>query len=304
MRAAKMGARPPFPLMTAADAPSAQHIQLPCWLFERPHYRSMSLEAKVAYALLLDRFKLSRKNGWVNERGEVFVLFPRRELAEKLGTGEKRATAVFRELTALGLIWEARPGLCAANQIYLARVPEPPLRNGGFDGSGGAGTAAPEPPPPPSNHTKKNQNKKNQPKKVSPSRTGGDGPADGMRPEGGARRDAETGAEELLSAILAACCLESFAPETARVFENAIERLFYSESLRVDKALLPQKRVRSRLLLLNDAILRDVEAKMASNTDRPIKNSTAYTMSMIFNAISESESDLMVDPYLNRLRGP
>ena len=73
-------------------------------------------------------------------------------------------------------------------------------------------------------------------------------------------------------------------------------------SFRVGKAILPQARVRSRLHRLNEMILRDVEQKMAENTERPIRNTTAYLMSLIFNAISESESDLLVDPYLNRLR--
>ena len=98
------------------------------------------------------------------------------------------------------------------------------------------------------------------------------------------------------------CELNVFPDDTARVFENAVERLFYSESFRVGKAILPQARVRSRLHRLNEMILRDVEQKMAENTERPIRNTTAYLMSLIFNAISESESDLLVDPYLNRLR--
>ena len=35
-----------------------------------------------------------------------------------------------------------------------------------------------------------------------------------------------------------------------------------------------------------------------------MKNSTAYTMATIFNCIAESESDVMVDPYLNGLNAP
>lgn len=42
---------------------------------------------------------------------------------------------------------------------------------------------------------------------------------------------------------LDACELSYFEPETARVFENAIERLFYSDSFRIGKAVLPQSRV-------------------------------------------------------------
>ena len=66
--------------------------------------------------------------------------------------------------------------------------------------------------------------------------------------------------EAELTGILEACELECFEPEVARVFENAIERLFYSESFRIGKAVLPQRRVRSRLHLLDGMILRTADA--------------------------------------------
>ena len=242
-------------------------------------------------------------------------------MAKELRVGEKRVTAAFRELAERGLIWEKRCGLCAANQIYLALVqpeddPEyecaPFMRGGNSGGSGpvdpalpepsnprfrnsqnnGAGAVDPaplEPPYPPASKKEINQNYKSQ-KEVSQS-----------IPR--AREDRLTDDdEEELTEILESCELNVFPDDTARVFENAVERLFYSESFRVGKAILPQARVRSRLHRLNEMILRDVEQKMAENTERPIRNTTAYLMSLIFNAISESESDLLVDPYLNRLR--
>ena len=110
--------------------------------------------------------------------------------------------------------------------------------------------------------------------------------------------------EAELMGSLDACELSYFQPEAARVFENAIERLFYSDSFRIGGAALPQSRVRSRLRLLDGMILRVAESKLRANTDRTIKNSTAYTMATIFNCIAESESDLMVDPYLNSLGSP
>ena len=44
--------------------------------------------------------------------------------------------------------------------------------------------------------------------------------------------------------ILDACELHCFPPEVARVFENAIERLFYLDHFRVGGATLPRSRVR------------------------------------------------------------
>lgn len=101
-----------------------------------------------------------------------------------------------------------------------------------------------------------------------------------------------------------ACELDSFEPEVAKVFENAIERLFYSDSVRIGNATLPRNRVRSRLRLLDWMILDAAKDKLRSNLGRQVKNSTAYTMATVFNCIAESESDLLVDPYLNSLGGP
>ena len=109
--------------------------------------------------------------------------------------------------------------------------------------------------------------------------------------------------QEQLAHILENCELWIFDPETAKVFANAIERLFYSDSFRIGKAVLPRANVRSRLWDLDAVILQSVAGKLKSN-QRDVRNSTAYTMATIFNCIAESESDLMVDPELNRMAAP
>ena len=113
-----MKERPNFPLMRQTDIQSIYHMQMPRWLFSDPRYADMSLDAKVAYTFLLNRFQLSRRNGWTNERGEVFVIFPRKELAKELRVCEKRVTAAFQTLAERNLIWEKRCGRGDANQIY------------------------------------------------------------------------------------------------------------------------------------------------------------------------------------------
>lgn len=96
MRAAKMKERPSFQLMVQTDVQSIYHMQMPRWLFSDTRYCEMSLDAKVTYTFLLNRFQLSRRNGWVNERGEVFVIFPRKALAKELRICEQRVTAAFK----------------------------------------------------------------------------------------------------------------------------------------------------------------------------------------------------------------
>ena len=339
MRAAKLKERPGFSLMKQTDIQSIYYMQMPRWLFSDPRYADMSLDAKVAYTFLLNRFQLSRRKGWVNDQGEVFVIFPRLALAKELRVCEKRVTAAFRVLANRQLIWEKRCGRGDANQIYLARVepvddpdyqcapfltvegeeggfrtadmagladvPEAPLpsepqklplQNGGNGGSGTADATVLEPhDPPPSK--KENRKKEHSEKEVSQSVTSP--MATGAAWDG--RGDAEE--EELLD-ILDACELDCFAPETAHVFENAVERLFYSDSFRIGNATLPKSRIRAKLRMLDGMVLRSAESKLTANLDREVKNSTAYTMATILNCIAENESDLMVDPYLNSLRAP
>jgi len=119
MKAAKLTEHPSFRLMRQTDVQNVWHMQMPRWLFSDPRYADMSLDAKVAYTFLLNRFQLSRRNGWVNDAGEVFVIFPRKALAKELRICEQRVTAAFRKLAELQLIWEKRCGRGDANQIYL-----------------------------------------------------------------------------------------------------------------------------------------------------------------------------------------
>ena len=330
MKAVQMKERPEFSLMKQNDVQSIYYMQMPRWLFYDPRYAELSLEAKVTYTFLLNRFQLSRRKGWVNDRGEVFVIFPRQALAKELRICEQRVTAAFRALAACQLIWEKRCGRGDANQIYLARVEpkddpqyecapfnseeyedcdsrtadiefldgdeggkEP--QNTGFRNreNGGSRTAdfeVLEPRNPQASKKEINNNKTSYP---DVSQSVGATYVD---------RQADEEAERELTGILEACELEFFPQDTARVFENAIERLYYSDSYRIGKAVLPQSRVRAKLRLLDNMILRDAESKLAANLERKVKNSTAYTMAVIFNCITESESDLMVDPYLNSLR--
>ena len=122
MRAAKMKERPSFTLMKQTDIQSVYYMQMPRWLFSDPRYAELSLDAKVTYTFLLNRFQLSRRKGWVNDHGEVFVIFPRKALAKELRICEQRVTAAFRHLVEAKLVWEKRCGRGDANQIYLAKV--------------------------------------------------------------------------------------------------------------------------------------------------------------------------------------
>lgn len=349
MKAAPMTTKPSFPLMKQGDIQTIYHLQMPRWLFTDPRYMGLALETKVAYTFLLNRFQLSRLNGWVNEDGAVFIIYTRRSLAEEMQVSYRKVIDAMKELSAAGLIWEKRCGRGDANQIYLALVTHSevcggsaPFVNSGHEAAG----APPEDEPPvdggapdarsaepalldgtepndgtsaasvevPEQHFKKCGN--------------GTSASAGMKlPEVPDRhpnyknkshidfshtesshsvRNAglePAGEQAQLDRILKNCELWIFDPDTAKVFANAIERLFYTDGFRIGKAQLPQANVRSRLWELDSTILQSVQGKLKSN-QREVKNSTAYVMAVIFNAISETHSDILVDPYLNRIGAP
>lgn len=101
--------------------------------------------------------------------------------------------------------------------------------------------------------------------------------------------------------ILENCQLEYFDEEERKVLYDALERMYFSESLKIGKAILPQDKVRSRMYEIDINILESALHNLHKN-DKPISNITAYVMSTIFNCITEEYSLLHVDPYLNSLR--
>ena len=114
--------RPAFTLMKLNDAISHFHMQMPRWLFSDPQYSGLSLESKVAYTFLLNRFQLSRRNGWVNRHGEVYVIYTREDLAREMQVSYRKAITCFKELAQKYLLWEQRQGRGMPNRIFLAEV--------------------------------------------------------------------------------------------------------------------------------------------------------------------------------------
>lgn len=130
MKAAPLTQKPSFPLMKQGDIQNVYHLQMPRWLFTDPRYMGLALETKVAYTFLLNRFQLSRLNGWVNEDGAVFIIYTRRSLAEEMQVSYRKIIEAMKELSVAGLIWEKRCGRGHANQIYLALVKHETIKGG------------------------------------------------------------------------------------------------------------------------------------------------------------------------------
>lgn len=114
--------RPGFSLMKLSETLSYFHMQMPRCLFSDAKYSEMSMESKVSYTFLLNRFQLSRRNGWVNRHGEVYVNYTREDLAREMQVSYRKAITCFKELAQKHLLWEQRQGRGMPNRIFLAEV--------------------------------------------------------------------------------------------------------------------------------------------------------------------------------------
>ena len=109
---------------------SASHYQtsdrfyaLPKVLFENPIYEDMRLDAKVAYAMLKDRLDLSFKNNWIDENGNIYLVYSNSNLMKILSCSKSTLLRIKKQLTEYGLIHEVQQSTSKsgnlANRIYL-----------------------------------------------------------------------------------------------------------------------------------------------------------------------------------------
>ena len=323
------------------DIISCEFLKIPKAMFANAKYRKLSSDAKLTYALLYDRLSLSKLNGWINEDDEVFLIYTREEVAEDLGISYKKAISAFKELTEAQLITEQRCGRGIPNKIYIVKpelseneakvyikhenlrttksacleneqedkdcqnnisesgaeisdMPNGNIKNCHIGISKGAVSEYQDVPNQHPNQTNINKtyniNTYNSQSVTEHEHK--------MIPPDDGQADDET---KDFERIIKKCNLESFDDEEQKILYDALERMYYTKEFKIGDAVLPQKKVRSRMYELNDSILRSAIFNLHKN-DRKIKNITGYVMSTIFNCITEEYSLLHVDPYLNAMR--
>ena len=75
--------------------------------------------AKVLYAVLLDRANLFRANGWMDEGGNIYTVFPLNKIADLVEKGPSTVKNALNELETVGLIERRRCGNGMSNRIYV-----------------------------------------------------------------------------------------------------------------------------------------------------------------------------------------
>ncbi len=95
-----------------------EFYQFPKWLL----MMNLNSDSKLLYMILLDRYKLSIKNGWIDKANRVYMIYTRSEAMKMLGIGNKKCSKLFDELKDAGLIEEKRSGAMKPNTLYLKGI--------------------------------------------------------------------------------------------------------------------------------------------------------------------------------------
>ena len=97
-------------------------FQIPKVLFKMRREGSLSLTAFDIYLLMSDRFRLSKKNGWIDEEGDTYIMYSYEELCEELNLKRRNSISeAIKELEKLNLI-EKKRRYNRSNVYYLVDI--------------------------------------------------------------------------------------------------------------------------------------------------------------------------------------
>jgi len=272
-------------LIKSSEIVKYQFYIMPKELFESKKYKDISLEAKVIYTLFIDRLELSRKNNWINEKGEVYLIFKRNDIAEILNLTDKTVSKAIKELKKIELVYENRQGLGKPNLIYIGKL---------------------------NSESQETENLQFRTSKNSETEIGKNTETESENFRGNNTNINNTNLKNNkisqsvkyneLEEIKEKCELhlleevDSYGnvnTQLKNMVENAIELMYYSSSIKVNNAIIPQELVRNKLKELNGAKIFYALEKIKNNlkNTQNFTNSTRFIISCLYNAINEYFSD-------------
>lgn len=103
---------------SSAEMQKHNFYRMPKMLICDKKYRELSSNAKLLYAIILDRASLSESNAWIDEQNKVVVFLTIDEACKLLNIGHNTANKIFKELDDYDLIERKKQGFARANIIY------------------------------------------------------------------------------------------------------------------------------------------------------------------------------------------
>ena len=256
-------------------------IRIPKVLFTSPLYQDLTNDARMLYGMILDRMALSKKNGWRDETGRIFVYFTLKEIESQLFVGHVKAVQLLDALEGHYLIKRIRRGMGRPSRIYprrfsTARVQDPDFMKYGNDTSISTENELHEVWKTNSNNTDKNKTDKSDIPSY-PSL------ADGMRygsPE-----------ELLIRELDKNCCFNALLSdmpdresEIREIRELILEVLRYNEpTIRICGTMKTTDSVKERFRSLTSEHIQYVLASLDENP-ADIRNIKQYLLAAIYNA--------------------
>lgn len=99
-----------------------QHIafySIPQTLFLDKEFSALSTHAKLLYGLLLDRLKVSIKNGWIDKDNHAYISMKLKTVSKMIECSEKKCSQLLTQLEEIGLIKCIVQGLFRPTRIYV-----------------------------------------------------------------------------------------------------------------------------------------------------------------------------------------
>lgn len=102
------------------EAEQYAFFRIPKILMSDPLFKTISLEAKVLYGMMIDRMVLSAKNEWKDEGGRIYIYFTIEDICENLICGKDKAVKALKELEKdIGLIERKKQGQGKPTMIFV-----------------------------------------------------------------------------------------------------------------------------------------------------------------------------------------
>ena len=251
-----------------------KYYQIPQELFVNEKYKNkLNSDSKILYAFLLDRLSLSQKNHWIDEDNNVYLIFTREEVQEKLNLSDKTVTKSFKILMEVNLVQEKRQGLGKPNLIYVGKINHSDSENLRF------------------------LNRKNYDSGIGESTT-----LDSENLRGINTNNIKTNiintdsinpkSDEELLLIKEKCNFNEFPKEKRTILEDVIDTLYYKDNLKVGNITVNHFKILDKLnLITKDNLVQLLD--ILKNTPN-IQNVKNYLMICLYNNLENISINKMI----------
>lgn len=99
-----------------------EFIMLPKFLIFDEKFKDLGFESKLLYSIMLNRMNYSVKNDWIDNKGNIFLIYTIQEIMEMFQVSNKKAIQMLKNLEMFKLIEKKVQGNGKPNLIYLNKL--------------------------------------------------------------------------------------------------------------------------------------------------------------------------------------